>query len=360
MSSKSDRNEIAEPQATSTLVETLEAPADNPASGEKIDMRAMRAEKFSGYEGLKLVDLPKPVLTDGRVLLRVTAAGVTPLDHTILSGHFPLAKAPLVLGNEGAGVVEEGGGADFPAGSRVMFTGPYGVFEEGAYSEWLAVRKENLCLIPANVDDVSAAGIPVAYLTAQVALTLAGFRAGNTVLAPAIGGSVGNAVTQLARALGAKHAMSSTTNHTKAEQAKALGFHEVIDTSRERLVDGVGRITGGYGADIVIDGIGGEVLSEALRTLAPGGSLTTLGYSAGRKTAIDVTDLIWKQASITSFILFAQPQAAWADAWKTIVALLQSGAIKPIVARTFPLAEAADALRYLVEGRPFGRVVLTI
>src|SRR5229473_1698993 len=131
-------------------------------------MRAIRAEKFSGYEGLKLVDLPKPAVSDGKVLLRVTAAGVTPLDHTILSGQYPRAKAPLVLGNEGAGVVEEGGGTDFPIGSRVMFTGAYGVSEDGAYSEWIAVRKENLCLIPEGVDDVSAAGIPVAYLTAQI------------------------------------------------------------------------------------------------------------------------------------------------------------------------------------------------
>jgi NADPH2:quinone reductase len=323
-------------------------------------MRAMRAEKFSGYEGLKFVDLPKPAVSNGKVLLRMTAAGVTPLDHTILSGQYARAKAPLVLGNEGAGVVEEGSGTDFPAGSRVMFTGPYGASENGAYSEWLAVRKENLFLIPEGVDDVSAAGIPVAYLTAQMALTLAGFQAGKTVLAPAIGGSVGNAVTQLARALGAKHAMSSTTNHAKAEQAKALGFHEVVDTSCEKLGDGVRRITASYGADIVIDGVGGEVFSEALGTLAPGGSLTTLGYSAGRKTTIDVTNLIWKRANIKSFSLFAQPQAAWVDAWNTIVSLLQSGAIKPIVAKTFPLAEAAEALRYLVEDRPFGRVVLKI
>jgi len=320
----------------------------------------MRAEKFSGYEGLKLVDLPKPAVSDGKVLLRMTAAGVTPLEHTILSGQFPLAKAPLVLGSEGAGVVEEGGGTDFPVGSRVMFTGPYGVSEDGAYSEWLAVWKESLCLIPEGVDDVSAAGIPVAYLTAQMALTLAGFQAGKSVLAPAIGGSVGNAVTQLARALGAKHAISSTTNHAKAEQAKALGFNEVIDTSFEKLGDGVRRITGGYGADIVIDGVGGDVLSEPLGVLTLGGSLTTLGYSAGRKATIDVTHLIWQRASIKSFSLFAQPQAAWADAWNALVPLLQSGAIKPIVAKTFPLAEAADALRYLVEGRPFGRVVLTI
>src|SRR6202167_5142192 len=162
-------------------------------------MRAMRAETFSGYGGLKLVELPKPVAADGRVLVRITAAGVTPLAHTILSGQFHHSKAPLVLGNEGAGVVEEGGGTEFPVGSRVMFFGPYGAFEDGTYSEWIAVRKKDLCLIPDNLDDVSAAGIPVAYLTAHVALARAGFRPGKTVFAPAIGGSIGNAVTQLAR-----------------------------------------------------------------------------------------------------------------------------------------------------------------
>src|SRR5580692_903667 len=112
------------------------------------NMRAMRAEGFSGYKDLKLVDLPKPALSNGRVLVRITAAGVTPLDHTILSGGYPRAKAPLVLGNEGAGVVERGGGTDFPVGTRVMFTGPYGSSENGAYGEWLAVRNEDLCLIP--------------------------------------------------------------------------------------------------------------------------------------------------------------------------------------------------------------------
>src|SRR5882757_63550 len=210
-------------------------------------MRAMRAEEFSGYKGLKLVDLPKPAVSAGKVLLRITAAGVTPLDHTILSGQHPRAKAPLVLGGEGAAVVEEGGGSDFPVGSRVMFAGPYGLSEDGAYSEWLSVRKESLCIIPETIDDVSAAGIPVAYLTAHMSLSLAGFQPGKTVLAPAIGGSVGNAVTQLARALGARHAMSTTTSHEKAEQARTLGFDEVIDLSGDKLGEGVRRITGGYG-----------------------------------------------------------------------------------------------------------------
>src|ERR1700723_892912 len=324
------------------------------------NMRAMRAEQFSGYEALKLVELPKPRVTDGKVLVRVTAAGGTPLGHTILFGNFHIPEVPLVLGNEGAGVVEEGAGTDFPAGSRVMFWGTYGAFEDGSYCEWIAVRKEDLCLIPNNVDDVSAAGIPVAYLTAQVALTLAGFRPGKTVLAPAIGGSVGNAVTQLARALGAKHAISSTTSHAKAEQAEALGFNEVIDTSFEGLADGVRRITDGYGADIVVDGIGGEVLSQALAALAFEGSLTTLGYSASRQATIDVTKLIVPQASIRSLNMFVQSKAAVTEAWNVIVPLLKSSAIKPIVAKSFPLTEAAEALRYLIEDRPFGRVVLTI
>src|SRR5260370_2926891 len=124
-------------------------------------MRAMRAEQFKGYKELKLVDLSKPAATDGRVLVRITAAGVTPLDHTILSGQFHHAKAPLVLGNEGAGVVEEGGGTDFPLGSRVMLWGTYGASDDGTYRGSGAVRQEDLCLIPDTIDGVSAARITV-------------------------------------------------------------------------------------------------------------------------------------------------------------------------------------------------------
>src|ERR1700722_4913221 len=200
-------------------------------------MRAMRAERFNGYEELKLVNLPKPAATDGRVLVRITAAGVTPLDHTILSGKFLHSKPPLVLGNEGAGVVEEGGGTDFPAGARVMFFGPYGAFEDGTYREWIAARSEDLCLIPESLEDRTAGGAPVAYLTAQTALMQAGFEPGKSVLAPAIGGSVGNAVTQLARAQGAKFAISTTTSTVKAQEAKRLGYEHVIDLSQEPLAD---------------------------------------------------------------------------------------------------------------------------
>src|SRR5258705_861627 len=95
-------------------------------------MREMRAEGFRGYQDLKLVDIPKAQVSDARVLVKMTAAGVTPLEHTILSGGYPRAKEPLVLGSEGAGVVEDANGSDFSFGARVMFTGPYGVSGYGA------------------------------------------------------------------------------------------------------------------------------------------------------------------------------------------------------------------------------------
>ncbi len=128
----------------------------------------------------------------------------------------------------------------------------------------------------------------------------------------------------------------------------------------EGLAEGVRRLTDGYGADIIVDGVGGEILAAAIETLEPGGSLITLGYAASRKSTIDVTNLTWKEASIKGFLLFSEPASAWEEAWAVITKLLKSGEVKPIVAKTFPLEAAAEALRFLVEERPFGRVLVTM
>ena len=321
-------------------------------------MRVIEARTFSGYGGLQQIEVPKPQPVKDRVLVRVTAAGVTPLDHTILSGGHPRAKAPLVLGNEGAGVIEASSDAGLGVGNRVMFTGPYGVGENGAWQDWLLVRPEHLTLVPDPIDDVLAASLPVAYLTAQITLSLAGFKPGMTVLAPGIGGSVGNATYQLARAQGAGKVISTAGSTAKAARARDLGFEDVIDLSAEGLAEGVRRITAGKGVDIVIESIGATVTSEALSSLALGGVLITLGYSAGRKTTIDVTDLIWKRAQMAGFSLFAQSPAEVAAAWRDILPLIVSGSVKPIVERVYPFAQAGEALRHLIEDRPFGKVVL--
>jgi NADPH2:quinone reductase len=321
-------------------------------------MRAIEAMTFSGYGGLRQTELPKPQPVKDRVLVHVTAAGVTPLEYAILSGGHPRAKAPLVLGNEGAGVIEDAGDSGLAVGSRVMFTGPYGVSENGTWQEWLLARAEHLALVPDAIDDAVAASLPVAYLTGQVTLTLAGFKPGMAVLAPGIGGSVGNATYQLARAQGASKVISTAGSAAKAAKARELGFEDVVDLSAERLADGVRRITAGKGVDIVIDSIGGSVTGEALSSVALGGVLITLGYAAGRKTTIDVTDLIWKRARMAGFSLFAQTPGAIAAAWRDVIALMVTGSVKPILERVYALPEAGAALRHLIEDRPFGKVVL--
>src|SRR6202790_1294751 len=321
-------------------------------------MRAIEAKTFSGYGGLRQTELTKLQPAKDRVLVRVTAAGVTPLEFTVLSGGHPRAKAPLVLGNEGAGIIEDAGESGLAVGSRVMFTGPYGVAENGAWQEWLLVRPEHLALVPDATADVVAASLPVAYLAAQLTLTLAEFKPGMTVLAPGIGGSVGNATCQLARAQGAGKVISTAGSAAKAARARELGLEDVIDLTGEGLADGVRRITAGRGVDIVIESIGGSLTSEALSSLSLGGILITLGYSAGRKSTIDVTDLIWKGARMFGFSLFAQSPTAIADAWRVIIPLIVTGSVKPIVERVYPLGEAGEALRHLIEDRPFGKVVL--
>jgi NADPH:quinone reductase-like Zn-dependent oxidoreductase len=320
----------------------------------------IQATQFTGYQGLVQLDAPKPQLADKRVLVRVTAAGVTPLDHTILSGGHPRAKAPLVLGNEGAGVIEDAGASGLVPGSRVAFTGGYGVAENGSWEEYVAVQTDDLLPIPAGIDDVLAASLPVAYLTAQIALDDAGFAPGKTVFTPAIGGSVGNATYQLAKALGAGAVISTAGSSVKAAQARDHGYADIIDLSAETIGDGVRRLTNGRGVDIVIESLGGTFVGAGLSSLAPGGTLVTIGYSAGRKAGIDVTDLIWKRARMAGFALLPQAAAVKRKAWEQVMALITSGEVVPIVARTYPLDQATEALRYLHEDRPFGKIVLVL
>jgi NADPH2:quinone reductase len=323
-------------------------------------MRTKVATRFGGYETLKLIDAPKPRAVGGGALVRVTAAGVTPLEHTILVGGHPRAKPPLVLGNEGAGVVEEAGASGLAIGSRVAFTGAYGVAEGGSWQDYLVVRADDLMPIPDAIPDALAASLPVAYLTAAIGLAQAGFAPGQTVFAPAIGGSVGNAAYQLAKALGAGMAISTAGSAGKVARARDLGFDNVIDLGSEGIGDGVRRLTDGRGVDVVIDGLGGPFTGAALGALALHGTLIALGYSAGRAAGIDVTDLIWKRARMFGFALVDQKRAVKLDAWKNITALILDGAIAPIVARTYPLEEAAEALRHLHEDRPFGKIVLEL
>lgn len=301
--------------------------------------------------------MPRP--TGDRLLVRVAAAGVNVVDHSILHGRMPMVTAPLILGNEGSGVVEQGD-ADFPAGTRVVFGGPFGVLEAGAYAEFVAVPKSMLYRLPDNIDLIEAAGLPVAYISAWIALEMAGFEPGQVVFSPGVFGGIGNATLQLARARDAALVLSSTSTSGKAERAREAGFEHVIDMQKRSLVEAIRELTDGRGVDVVVDGLSGAVLTAAMEVLAPQGTIVTVGYSAGRASEIDVTNLIWKSAQIRGFNFLLESPERRALAWQGVSALLANKKIRPIVAKVFPFAQTAEALRCLVEDRPSGRVIVSL
>ncbi|MDY0977966.1 zinc-binding dehydrogenase [Massilia sp. CFBP9012] len=221
------------------------------------------ANSFTGFGGIRLEQTAMPIADQDRLLVRVVAAGVNVVDHAILHGKMPMVAAPLILGNEGSGVVERGD-AEFPAGTRVAFGGPFGVLEAGAYAEYVAVPKSMLFRIPDNIDLIEAAGLPVAYISAWMALEMGGFEAGKIVFSPGVFGGIGNASFQLARAMGAGLVLSSTGSPGKAALARAAGFDHVIDMNEAVLAEAILRETGGRGVDVVVDGLSGPVLSASL------------------------------------------------------------------------------------------------
>jgi len=249
-------------------------------------------------------------------------------------------------------------------GDRVFVSSPgLGLAADGTWREFVSAPASALSRVPAGIDDDHAAAFlaGAGYLSGYLALTqLAKFKPGQTVLAPAIGSAVGMETVQVARQLGASLTISTSSTTEKAEQARAAGYEHVIDLSKESLKDGVIRITKGKGVDAVVDGVSGKLTGQALAALAFGGTIVVVGYSGGREAEVNITDVIWKAATIRGFTfrLFA-PETVIA-AKEVLLGYLQEGALQPTVAKVFPLSEAVEAVRYLIEDRPFGRVLMRV
>lgn len=327
-------------------------------------MKAARAYPITEHTtDLRVEHVEEPTPGTGEVLVQVTAAGVTPLDHTVATGGMPSAgPLPLTLGNEGAGVVAADPDGRWAPGSRVMFfAGPGGVTTDGTMAEFAVVPEQNLAPIPVSVADEVAAAVPIAYLTGLLALRAGGFTPGHSVFSPGIGGSVGNATAQLARALGASAVAGSAGSTVKAEAVRAAPWAagiDIVDLERDGLSDGLGK---GFidGIDVAVDGVGGSLTAQIVTALADGGQIVLVGYSGGRVAHVPVTDLIWRRARLRGFSLSAITAAESRSAWATIIELLVTGRISPVIDSIFPLDAASEALRHLMQDRPVGKVVIT-
>jgi NADPH2:quinone reductase len=324
-------------------------------------MRAVRFDKYGDYDELKLVDIPAPEPGPEDVLVKLAAAAVNPFDNTVRRGWVAQVAPGLVQGNEGAGVVVGKGTSALPTGTRVMVVGSYGFSRPGTWQEFVTAGPTEAVRVPDNLSDVEAAAVPVAFLAAELALTIGcAIKPGMTMLIPGIGGSVGNAAVQLAKVHGAGRVISSAGSSAKAKKAKELGYSVVVDLSQESLSAGVMRLTGDKGVDVALDSIGGAITGEAVKSLAAGGRVVQMGYPGGTALTVDSVTLIWKPASIHGFNMYFQSPEAFGKAWGTLLPLLRDGKVKPVVDRTYPLKDAAAATKHLIEDRPFGKVVLTI
>ncbi|WP_067568215.1 quinone oxidoreductase family protein [Nocardia acidivorans] len=328
-------------------------------------MRGVRFHSFGGPEVLQVDTLPEPQPHGDQVLIRINRAGVSPLDDKVRTGVLPASMhkpLPLVPGASAVGSVVHPGASDLRAGARVLLCAwGYGTKTDGTWREFAAVPATHLVPIPDGVTDDQAAGLVAGagYLTAWLALTeVADLRPGQVVLAPGRYGAVAAAATQVAPLLGAARLISTVRGAARLDEIPPIEQHSIIDLDAEDLSTGVRRLTDGAGVDIVLDSLGGDLTGQALRTLRPGGIQVAIGYTAGTTATIEVTDLIWKTAQLRGFLFTAFSQEKLAATYRTLLGHLATGALDPGVDRIYPLGQAAEAQRRVVEDRPLGRVFL--
>lgn len=343
-------------------------------------MKAVVLKAFGGPENLEPTTLPDPVANPGEVLLRVRACALNHLDIWIRNG-LPgsKVKTPHVLGSDVAGEVSAlGYGVEgIKVGARVAvhpgracgacvacrdgrdsdcpdygIIGAYGGLP-GGYAEKLAVPVAHLLPIPEALSFAEAASLPLTALTAwHMLVTLGELKAGQTVVIVGAGAGVSVAAIQIAKALGAR-VVTTSTDAAKLERAKALGADDGVLWPSD-LARAVRGLTGGAMADCVLEHVGHAVFADALKCLRSSGRLITCGATSGPAVELDLRYVFSRQLRVYGAKMgsLAEMRAVWA--------LVEGGRLKPVVDRTFPLAEARRAHERLESRGQFGKVALTV
>jgi NADPH:quinone reductase-like Zn-dependent oxidoreductase len=247
----------------------------------------------------------------------------------------------------------------FKVGDRVM-----GLVGGGAFAEQLITHEREALPLPENLEPTQAAAIPEAYLTAFDALVLqGGLRMGESVLIHAVASGVGSAATQLCHAMGAR-VIGTGRNAEKLSRASAWGVEKTVlcDASPPRFVDAVREATGGRGVDLALDLVGGDYLPETLRAMAPQGRVLLVGLVAGRQTTAELDVILTKRLRITGTVLRSRPpeekMALTQAAERSLLPLLRSGTLTPVVDAVYPMREAREALARLARNETVGKLVL--
>ena len=324
-------------------------------------MRAITIPTPGDADALVSDDVPTPTLTADQVLVQVAASGVNRADLMQRQGFYPPPPgASAYPGLEVSGTISVLGGdvTGWAVGDRVC-----GLLTGGGYAEQVAVPATQLLPVPEGVSLVDAAALPevVSTVWSNVFMT-ANLQKGQTVLIHGGSSGIGTMAIQLARALGARIAVTAGTDE-KLEACRKLGAEILINYREQDFVEVLSDATQGGGADVILDNMGAKYLARNISALAVNGRLVIIGLQGGVKAELNINALLSKCAAVIATSLRSRPPAEKA----AIVAavrehvwpLIESGQVKPVVHRTFPLAQAADAHRELEAGTTIGKVLLT-
>lgn len=324
-------------------------------------MKAVLCKAFGPAETLVLEEIASPEAKKNEVLLEVHAAGVNFPDTLIIEGKYQFKPPfPFSPGGEAAGVVTAVGEkvSHLKVGDRVMALTGW-----GSFAEEVAVPGYNVMPIPASMDFASAAAFGMTYGTSMHALKQrANLQPGETLLVLGASGGVGLAAVEIGKAMGAK-VIAAASSAEKLEVAKAAGADELINYSESSLKDEVKRLTGGQGADVIYDPVGGDLFDAAIRSIAWNGRLLVVGFASGRIPELPVNLTLLKGAAVVGVFWGAfaqrQPQDSTAN-FQQLFAWHAEGKLKPLVSQTFPLAQAGEAINTLGQRKAVGKVVVSV
>jgi NADPH:quinone reductase-like Zn-dependent oxidoreductase len=327
--------------------------------------RSVRIHQFGDADVLKIEDIEIGVPGPGEVRLRIHAIGVNRTEITLRTGRSPVKPAlPSVIGFEAAGVVVALGPdvANVAVGDRVALAPAYGASQFGLYGEESLAPARSLVPIPAGVSFVEAAATWAAFGTAWGGLVSVGaLEAGQSVVIPAASSSVGLAAIQIANRLGARP-IALTRSRAKSAVLLSLGAAEVIATSEQDVVAEVKRLTGGKGAELVFDPVGGPPFANLAMATASGGTLILYGALDPRPTEVPPFEIFARNLTIRGLALTAitRDDEKLAALKAFVTAGLTDNTLRPVIARTFAFDQIADAHRFIEAGEQVGKIVVTL
>jgi NADPH:quinone reductase-like Zn-dependent oxidoreductase len=340
-------------------------------------MKAVRIHQFGGPEVLTYEEVADPQPRKNQVLVRVRACALNHLDIWVRKG-LPGVKLPHILGSDVAGEVVEAGEyvSGFKPGQRVLLAPMHycghcakcvagvqnqcreftalGNAVDGGNCELIAVPPANVIRIPDAMDFAQAASVPLVFLTAwHMLVGRAGIRPGDTVLVLGAGSGVGIAAIQVARLFNCR-VITTAGNEEKLEKARMLGADYGINHYQQKISEEVRKITNKEGVDIVVEHVGPATWEESVKSLKPGGTLVTCGATTGPNVGIDLRFLFSRQLSLLGSYMGTMAE------FHEVLGHVFAGRLKPVVDRTFPLAEIRAAHEYLEKSGMFGTVVVTL